>query len=583
MKLEFDSLEIHNFKCFGGGGEGVTFGTLGPGLIFLRGRNEVEPRLGSNGAGKSSLWDAFTWCLFGKTVGGLRNPDVKPRSGKGQTGVLVKVLVDGEPHSIDRTAFPNHLLIDGSEVGQEQVDALLGISFETFTHTILLGQGRPLFFDLAPRDKMQLFSDVLGLERWETRSALANDRARALTAKRAELEGEMAGTEQALKQVEDQLQSSRESMARWEEERRTRQDKAELELAGINKRVSQAGTRYDELELIYDGAETELGALAMEQEKITLSQLKFEHRKLSGTLANETGICPSCGQKIKGSNAEQHRAKLTKEIAALDKKVAKQEQVVDALTAAFNKFQSASRSAKQEMDIILPELSGLKARQEQLRLVVDERREEANPFREQIKQAKATQVKVRAQIKELGAAVKATARSAARAAWWVKGFKDVQLYVIDEVLQELELNTNSVLEDVGLIGWAVRYSVEKETKSGTTKRGLTVEILSPGIKEPVKWESWSGGEGQRLRVIGALALSETLLNHAGVATNLEILDEPTQHLSSEGVRDIVEALAARAEALERQVWYVDHQSVESASFASVVTITRDSKGAHVAF
>ena len=31
------------------------------GLYFLRGRNEVQPRLGSNGSGKTTLWRALCW------------------------------------------------------------------------------------------------------------------------------------------------------------------------------------------------------------------------------------------------------------------------------------------------------------------------------------------------------------------------------------------------------------------------------------------------------------------------------------------------------------------------------------------
>ena len=170
-----------------------------------------------------------------------------------------------------------------------------------------------------------------------------------------------------------------------------------------------------------------------------------------------------------------------------------------------------------------------------------------------------------------------------RTRFWVKGFKDVRLYVIEEVLAELELTTNAALEEVGLVGWKVEYSIEKETKSGTIQRGLNVIIHSPATKTPVRWECWSGGEGQRLRIVGALALSQVLLNYAGIETNLEVLDEPTQHLSAEGVRDCCDFLAARAKQLGRQCWYVDHQSVESTRFASVVTVVKDKRGARIEY
>ena len=37
----------------------------------MTGRNEAEPALERNGSGKSTVWDALTWCLFGKDARGL--------------------------------------------------------------------------------------------------------------------------------------------------------------------------------------------------------------------------------------------------------------------------------------------------------------------------------------------------------------------------------------------------------------------------------------------------------------------------------------------------------------------------------
>jgi DNA repair exonuclease SbcCD ATPase subunit len=172
-------------------------------------------------------------------------------------------------------------------------------------------------------------------------------------------------------------------------------------------------------------------------------------------------------------------------------------------------------------------------------------------------------------------------RAMERTKFWVKGFKDIRLLVIEEVLQELELTSNAMLAEVGLVDWRISYVIERETKAGTTSRGLNVSILSPKSRDAVKWESWSGGEGQRLRMVGALALSEVLLDHVGIQPDFEVLDEPTQHLSAEGVRDLCDFLAVRAEQLERRTFYIDHMAVESAQFSSTTTIEKDADGSHI--
>jgi ABC-type multidrug transport system ATPase subunit len=56
------------------------------------------------------------------------------------------------------------------------------------------------------------------------------------------------------------------------------------------------------------------------------------------------------------------------------------------------------------------------------------------------------------------------------------------------------------------------------------------------------------------------------------------LDEPTQHLSDIGVNDLNDYLAERARQLKRCIFYIDHASVESSKFASVLTIEKGEVG-----
>jgi energy-coupling factor transporter ATP-binding protein EcfA2 len=72
-----------------------------------------------------------------------------------------------------------------------------------------------------------------------------------------------------------------------------------------------------------------------------------------------------------------------------------------------------------------------------------------------------------------------------------------------------------------------------------------------------------------------------LLNYAGVETDLEVLDEPTRHLSGVGVRDLCEWLAWRAGQLQRRTLLVDHHAVDSSYFASTFTVIKDENGSRV--
>jgi energy-coupling factor transporter ATP-binding protein EcfA2 len=97
----------------------------------------------------------------------------------------------------------------------------------------------------------------------------------------------------------------------------------------------------------------------------------------------------------------------------------------------------------------------------------------------------------------------------------------------------------------------------------------------------VRWQAWGGGVAQRLRLVGAIALSDVLLHRAGVSTNLLIMDEPTRSLSRAGIDDLVDLLSDLAKRSQKTILFVDHHAVPSTKFASVLTVIRDKSGSRI--
>jgi DNA repair exonuclease SbcCD ATPase subunit len=208
-----------------------------------------------------------------------------------------------------------------------------------------------------------------------------------------------------------------------------------------------------------------------------------------------------------------------------------------------------------------------------------ESEERANPFTDLIADARRSLAKAKADLKETEKAMVKIDRRMNRTKYWIDGFKQVRLYLIDDTLAELEAVTQTLMASLGLDEWRVQYSIEKETKQGGSVSGINVNIFQPDVDKPIKWELFSGGEGQRLRLVGAFALAEVLLRRAGVACDFMVFDEPTRHLSSEGIRDTIETLIEQAR--DRQIFYVDHSAVENRRFAGRLMVTRGKAGASV--
>src|ERR1700677_713562 len=107
--FDIAQVELENFRSYRGPHKFEI--PVDPGLYLITGKNEVEPRLGPNGVGKSTLLDAIYWCLYGKTTRGLKAGDVIAW-GQTQCSVTVYLTVSDKAIKITRTQSPNSLTLD---------------------------------------------------------------------------------------------------------------------------------------------------------------------------------------------------------------------------------------------------------------------------------------------------------------------------------------------------------------------------------------------------------------------------------------------------------------------------------------
>jgi len=611
MRLQFSSMKVGPFKAFREP-QTLRFSKFGPGVHFVHGENLVEPRLGSNGSAKSTLWDAMCWCLYGKTVQGLQGPDVKPW-GEPHAKVVLRFFVDDEKHILVRKVGPNRLTLNGGETNQETINRTVGLDYHTFLNTVLFGQGQPFFIDLKPREKMELLSTVLQLDRWEVMADKAADKVKTIEAQRSALEIELQAALYAQSSAEKSLQDSQERRDNWESDRQSQIKAAEHSLRSANKILEEAKRAEGKADLAVDSAETEVRALDREfikrrdelnaaENSVIIEDDKYEVlEQTQEQLEKELGElgagdrCSKCGQLLKGTALEKHRSELKAELVELRKKIKANSIVVD-------KIGKTIKQARRQFRVVREQMESFRSKSEEARdtLLIKQREAmqcvetvqtlkrnlerletENNPFIEMTRGYKKALRKARDQIEECETLLAKKAKFLERVRYWVKGFKDVRLFLLQEFLEDLEIASNSVIEDMGLVGWSIKYGIERETKSGAISSGLNIEIFKPRSDVPFRWESYSGGESQRLRLVVGLSLAESLLRHAGVFCDMEVLDEPTAHLSVRGTRDLCDTLAERAAQLGRQTWFVDHTVIESAKFQSRVSVVRRKTGAEI--
>jgi exonuclease SbcC len=177
---------------------------------------------GTNGAGKSSLLDAFTWALFGqarKRDESLVNLQsnaaevalvfeyesntyrVQRTLPKGKTTLLEFQIQ--EPGNGKWKALTGHTLRDT----QATIEHTLRLDYETFVNASFFLQGKAdLFTQQKASDRKRILGSILGLEIWETYRLRVIERRRAAEADIQALDGRMQEINAELAEEQDRTE-----------------------------------------------------------------------------------------------------------------------------------------------------------------------------------------------------------------------------------------------------------------------------------------------------------------------------------------------------------------------------------------
>src|ERR687890_824350 len=180
--MRLNSLRLTNFRqhC-------DTFVTFDTGLTGI---------IGANGSGKSTLLEAIAWALYGQEA--ARGKKETLRSLRAGPNARVKVELDfelgGHRYRVERGLTYAELYLDGSDAPIANslsgvTDVLrrrLGMSREEFFNTYFTGQKElDVMAAMAPSERAQFLSRVLGYERLRIAQRLVKDQARMIAAEAA--------------------------------------------------------------------------------------------------------------------------------------------------------------------------------------------------------------------------------------------------------------------------------------------------------------------------------------------------------------------------------------------------------------
>jgi DNA repair exonuclease SbcCD ATPase subunit len=592
-----------------------------PGLYFMRGDNQLEPRLGANGAGKSTIWAALNWLCYGTTPKGLRAGDIANWDEAKNVQVLLHFSDDDVgAMRVRRTWGPNSWqFCNGSdEPWHDLVDDetnpfrhTLGIEALPFLHSVLMAQSSAMFLDLSAKDQESLFVDVLDLGKWDGFSDKASERAsfwdnvaRRRGTEAAHAQGEL----DALGKLDLSAQ-----IDQWEKERQKRLDGLEdvhRKLDEAKKASSEArNTAETELKEVeggirrgqaaYDALAADLERARIEQQSANQDLAKLDALsdalRASRTYLDSHDECETCGQIIDAQALKIGHDLNSSRQAKLEPKYLAAEAKADETCKAFVKINNKAMTAlstltnrqtrERELEAIVGRLTREEARHDldmdRTEAEFERIEKEANPYMGMAQDSDAKIKVAQIAIDKGKAALEQALEEYEASKYWVKGFKELRLSLIAEYLEAFEAEANQALTQLGLIDWEIRFDVDRENKSGTIRKGFSCMVKSPVSPAAVPFAAWSGGESQRLRIATTMGLSDLIRSASGLALPLEVWDEPTAGLTQSGIDDLLDCLSDRAHEQQRIIWVVDHRSLGYGSFDGVTTIIKTEQGSQI--
>ncbi len=525
--MRIERIHIQNYGSFYGQ-HGFAFADRG--LVMVLGDNQDEPRMNSNGAGKSSTFDALDWCLFGVVPKGdhadsVINEEagrdckvtVELREGDRVIRVLRYRKFTGEdPKSgvqLEVNGQAGITALDPKET-QRLIELELGLDREVFHACVLFGQNdRFHFADATDSERMSILTKILQMEEIDDWLDLAK-------AKHAGAQLALRNHENTRLQLDGKLewmnaQDFGQQSQAWDNERQAHLHEATRQLnehmANLAKteqvlvlepRVLESHATlkaHHDLGMSYDWShfdggisrarQAEQAANAKFQETVVFGkQLRSRMDKIKATAE---GDCSECGQPVTRDHLDREVRSLEPELAGLREQYVVDEAALGQARAEVQRHEQIKSEQQRlhhegdqenqrkyleaqqqlrDMEEARRYLVQVQGHVAALRQAMEERRVAVNPWAQKQQELEADKARVIQELQLAGQSISAADEELRYLDFWVKalGPKGLKSYILDTRLQEM---TDAANEWVRVLtGGTFWVRFETQTLGRTTKK-----------------------------------------------------------------------------------------------------------------
>ena len=610
MLLRFVSVKIHNFLSLGD----VATVLEDNGLVLVEGHNNNSvDQAYSNGAGKSSIFNAICWALTGETAQGV-STDIINLYGDGSCEVQLEFYANTDHFIVTRrkTATKSSLKvtkndkdISGKGVRESSkvfADELQDLTGDLIGNVIILGQGLPhKFSNNTPAGRKELLEklsksdfmvedikDRLGKRKEELSTKIKGYKDQILTENtklgmyeeaiadcRAKLEGLEQVSFESIQVLEQQIakqQAAKESV--------------EQQIAALATQISNAT---DQLACLNEDSAAELAALNEQQQeavypleqRCTSISAQLEELSFKIQHANDD-VCPTCGQKIPNKEHVDEQpllalqADLKEEYKTLEDQLHTIHQNFQAKRDEIQKKYSSSalRDKISSLNITRTSL------QEDVK-VSDRQLQTLNTELATLKFEQESYQSSKLQLEQtLNLNIQRKTATNESIVYYNEEMEELtqHLEVVNQMLNLVKRDFRGFLLTNVIRFVQAKVSEYSKVVFGSDSIGFTLLDNNIEITYCSKpYENLSGGEKQKVDLIIQFAIKDMLSQYLNVHCNLLVLDEIFDNLDAVGCQKILDLISTFDDI--SSVYVISHHADElQISYDSKMVVVKDSSG-----
>ncbi len=338
--MKFKRIQAENFMSIGS----MDLDVENRGLLVVTGENRDDPSAESNGSGKSAMIEALYWCLYGKTLRGVRYVDnVVNKKTKKNCHVRVVVQVANGELVVDR--YRKHkehkhafiAVLDGTDISgtdprvtQNVVTRELGMDADAFARLVLIGQGFQFrYTDMSDRELKEFIEGLIGANVFAEAHDEAKHRLNAVKAA-------VAQEESAIVALEDQKAELNITLSAENVDADFKKTSIDTEIARLSELLQTRQTGFDALSREIAETEKQKAANIGQYD----SQIDGWNTHIQGLKQNLQTVEDQVNAQ-RNALMENQRRHMTEAVSTLQSKVS----AIDAEIANDNAMRNAAISA----------------------------------------------------------------------------------------------------------------------------------------------------------------------------------------------------------------------------------------------